>query len=150
MKYSKNIAILGVFSEKERWGSQILVSSWSSEQQIVVLVFLLRSRAFTTKTRQVRTEAAIGNIVINKQQGWSISKCVLNNFKKFTEKHLCLGLFCNEVAVLSFLIKKRLWRRSFPINFAKFLRTSFLQNTSWRLLLCSERSCAVDVSKGFL
>ena len=28
------------------------------------------------------------------------------------------------------LFKKRLWRRSFPVNFAKFLRTPFLQNTS--------------------
>ena len=28
------------------------------------------------------------------------------------------------------LIKKSLWHRCFPVNFAKFLRTSFLQNTS--------------------
>ena len=28
-----------------------------------------------------------------------------------------------------------LWHRCFPVNFAKFLRTSFLRNTSWRLLL---------------
>ena len=32
------------------------------------------------------------------------------------------------------LLKKRLWHRCFPVNFAKFLRTTFLQNTSWRLL----------------
>ena len=32
-------------------------------------------------------------------------------------------------------IDKRLWHRCFPVNFAKFLRTSFLQNTSQRLLL---------------
>ena len=31
--------------------------------------------------------------------------------------------------------KKRLWHRCFPVNFAKFLRISFLQNTSGRLLL---------------
>ena len=31
--------------------------------------------------------------------------------------------------------KKRLWHRCFPVNFEKFLRTSFLQNTSGRLLL---------------
>ena len=30
---------------------------------------------------------------------------------------------------------KRLWHRCFPGNFAKFLRTLFLQNTSGRLLL---------------
>ena len=33
------------------------------------------------------------------------------------------------------LFKKRLWHRCFPVNFAKFLRRSFLQNTSGGLLL---------------
>ena len=33
------------------------------------------------------------------------------------------------------LLNKRLWHRCFPINFVKFLRTPFLQNTSGRLLL---------------
>ena len=33
------------------------------------------------------------------------------------------------------LFKKKLWHRCFPVNFAKFLRTPFLQNTSGRLLL---------------
>ena len=33
------------------------------------------------------------------------------------------------------LLKKRLWHRCFSVNFAKFLRTRFLQNTSGRLLL---------------
>ena len=32
------------------------------------------------------------------------------------------------------LLKKRLWHRCFPVNFAKFLRTPFSQNTSGRLL----------------
>ena len=34
------------------------------------------------------------------------------------------------------LFKKTLWRRWFPVNFAKFLRTAFLQNTSGQLILC--------------
>ena len=33
------------------------------------------------------------------------------------------------------LLKKRLWHWSFSVNFAKFLRPPFLQNTSERLLL---------------
>ena len=33
------------------------------------------------------------------------------------------------------LLKKRLWHRCFPVNFAKFLRVPFLRNTSGRLLL---------------
>ena len=32
------------------------------------------------------------------------------------------------------LLKKRLWHRCFPVNFAKFLGTHFLQNTSGWLL----------------
>ena len=48
-------------------------------------------------------------------------KSVLRNFTKFTKKHL-------------FLLKKRPQHRCFPVNFAKFLRTPFLQNTSGRLL----------------
>ena len=31
--------------------------------------------------------------------------------------------------------KKRLWHRCFTLNFAKFLRTPFSQNSFWRLLL---------------
>ena len=37
-------------------------------------------------------------------------------------------------------IKKRLWHRCFRVNFTKFLRTPFLQNTSERLLLKLESS----------
>ena len=33
------------------------------------------------------------------------------------------------------LLKRRLWHRCFPVNFAKFLWTAFLQKTSARLLL---------------
>ena len=36
---------------------------------------------------------------------------------------------------LATFLEKRLWHRCFPVNFAKFLRTPFLQNTSGRLLL---------------
>ena len=67
----------------------------------------------------------------------SVKKGVLRNFTKFTGKHLCQSLFFNKVAGLrpATLLKKRLWHRCFPVNFAKFLRTPFLQNTSGRLLL---------------
>ena len=37
--------------------------------------------------------------------------------------------------LLATLLKKRLWHRCFPVNFLKFLRTPFLQNTSEWLLL---------------
>ena len=54
-------------------------------------------------------------------QRYSVRKGVLRSFRKFT-----WGLQ---------LYQKRLWRKCFPVNFVKFLRTSFSQNTFWRLLL---------------
>ena len=55
-------------------------------------------------------------------QRCSMKKDVLKNFTKFTGRPATL-------------LKKRLWHRCFPKNFANFLRTPFLQNTSGRLLL---------------
>ena len=56
----------------------------------------------------------------------SVKKSFLRNFAKFTEKHLSWSLS---------LLKERLWHGLFPVNFAKFLKTLFLQNTSSQLLL---------------
>ena len=55
-------------------------------------------------------------------------KGVLENFTKFTGKHLCQSLLFNKVAGLkpATLLKKRLWHRCFPVNSVKFLRTPFL------------------------
>ena len=63
-------------------------------------------------------------------------KDVLRNFAKFTEKHLCQSLFFNKVTGLcpATLLKKRLWYRCFPLNFAKFLGTTFLTEHLWWLL----------------
>ena len=69
--------------------------------------------------------------------GGSMKKGVLRNFLKFTGKHLCQSLFFNKVVGLrpATLIKKKLWQRCFPGNFAKFLRTSFLtEHLRWLLL----------------
>ena len=70
-------------------------------------------------------------------QRCSMQKGVLRNFIKFTGKHLCQSLFFNKVVAsgLQHYQKKRLCHRCFPVNFVKFLRTSFSQNTSGRLLL---------------
>ena len=55
---------------------------------------------------------------------------VLKIFANFTGKQLCWSLLqaCNS-------IKKRLQHWCFPLKFAKFSRTSILENTSERLLL---------------
>ena len=60
-------------------------------------------------------------------QRCSVKKGVLRNFTKFTGKHLCQSLFFNKVASLrpATLFKKRLWHRCFPVDFVKFLRTTF-------------------------
>ena len=52
-------------------------------------------------------------------------KGVLRNVAKFTGKHLCQSLFLNKVAGL----------RGFQVNFVKLLRTSFLTEHLWWLLL---------------
>ena len=59
-------------------------------------------------------------------------KDVLRNFAKFAGKHQCQTLIFNKVAGLrtATLLKKTLWHRCFLVNFSKFLRTPFLQNTS--------------------
>ena len=44
---------------------------------------------------------------------------------------------CNFIAGV---INYRLWHRCFLVNFSKFLRTPFLQNTSELLLLCFDWS----------
>ena len=77
-------------------------------------------------------------------QRCSMKKGVVRNFAKFTGKHLCQSLLFNKVAGLrpATLLKKRLWHRCFSVNFAKFLTTPFLQNTSGRLLLDIPNECS--------
>ena len=70
-------------------------------------------------------------------QRCSTRNSVLRNFAKITGKNMCQILFFNKATGLRLatLLKKRLWRRCFPVNFAKFLRTHFLQNIPGRLLI---------------
>ena len=66
----------------------------------------------------------------------SVKKGVLRNLVKFTGNTCARDSFLIRLqARPTTLFKKRLWYRCFPVNFAKFLRTTFLQNTSGRLLL---------------
>ena len=62
---------------------------------------------------------------------------VLRNFTKFIRKHLCHSLVSNKVADLrpATLFKKSFWHRCFPVNFVKFLRTTFCMEHLWWLLL---------------
>ena len=64
-------------------------------------------------------------------------KGVLRYFAKITWKHLCQSLFLNKVTGLrpATLLKKKFWHKCFPVNFAKFLRTPFVTEQLWWLLL---------------
>ena len=67
----------------------------------------------------------------------SKKKFVFRNFPKFTGICLCQSLFFKKRDSRlrpATLLKKSLWHRCFPVNFAKFLRITFLQNTYGRLL----------------
>ena len=60
-----------------------------------------------------------------------------HDFPTWRQQDLCQSLFLNKATGLrpATLLKKKLWHRCFPVNFAKFLRTLFLQNTPGRLFL---------------
>ena len=55
-------------------------------------------------------------------------------------------VFCEKGVLRNFatLLKKRLWHRCFPVNFAKFLRTPFFTEHLWWLLLKSNYSSNND------
>ena len=83
--------------------------------------------AATEKNIKMSTDFLQFLINWSRHQRCSIMKGILRNFAKFTGRQLCQSLFLNKFAGL--------WHSCFPVNFAKFLRTPFLQNTSGRLLL---------------
>ena len=70
----------------------------------------------------------------HRRSHWRCSerKGVVRNLSTFTGKHLCQSLFFDKCAGVSpaTLLRKRLWHGCFLVNFEKFLRTPFLQNTS--------------------
>ena len=61
---------------------------------------------------------------------------ILKNFAIFTGEHLCWSLF-NKVAGLNAcnFLKKRLQCKCFPVNIAKFFKTSFSIEQLWSILL---------------
>ena len=91
--------------------------------------YLIRSAFAVTKCCfLLKAEAATWGV---------LKKGVLRNFTQFTGRHLCQRLFFNKAAGVKpvYSERRRLWHRCFPVNFVKFLRAPFLQNTSGRGLL---------------
>ena len=70
---------------------------------------------------------ACKGLFFQKETSKVLYKKAFLNISQNSQEHIC--------ARASFLIKKRLWHRCFPVNFAKFSRIYFLENTSRRLLL---------------
>ena len=104
-------------------------------------------------------------------QKCSIKKGVLRNFTEFTGNHLCQSLFFKKVAGLrpATLLKNKPWHKRFLVNFAKFLRTPFLEHlwttascgsTHWFCLyssnlkgtkyICGKKDCGIKVCKSDL
>ena len=84
-----------------------------------IFIFLPLINDFVTIGSSLFVTSHICNMSSNTRsshQRYSIKTGVLKNFVNFTGKHLCQRVF---------LIKKRLWHRCSPVNFAKFLRTPF-------------------------
>ena len=82
-------------------------------------------------------EAAI-EVVLEKQifkssyRNCSIKKVFLQISRNSLQK-ICARMKLQD-SVWNF-VKKRFWQRNFPVSFAKFFRTSFLQKTFGRMLL---------------
>ena len=65
---------------------------------------------------------------------WSCSvEKVLLTILQNPRENTCVRVFCRSKVWTS--LKKRLWHRCFPVNFARFLRIPVVQNTSGRPLL---------------
>ena len=64
---------------------------------------------------------------------------------------MCQSLFLNKVEslMLATLLKTKPWHMCFPVDFAKFLRAPFLQNTSERLLLWCPLKLYTNLKKGY-
>ena len=71
-------------------------------------------------------------------------KRVFLEISQNSQKNTCASFFFNKVAGLrsATLLKKILWHRYFPMNFAKFLRKPFpTKHLRWLLLFCAYSHC---------
>ena len=114
-----------------RCSSEILCRIFSYLKDLLAFVFLYFPRVLSVLVEFVRSSRA--EVFFKKGD--------LRNLAKFTGKHLCQSRFLNIVAGLrpTTLLKKKLWHRCFPVNFAKCLRTPFfIEHLWWLLLICNE------------
>ena len=125
----ENGTLVEQLPELLRGKSHILyIKEVSSSNSYWNLWFLLITKHWTVNVRNIAQN--IYDLYGSSHQKCSVKKGVLKNFAKFTGKHRSQSLFLNKVAgsTPATLLKKRLWHRCFPVNFAKFLRMSMLLN----------------------
>ena len=80
-------------------------------------------------------------------RGALCEKAFLENSPNSQGKHLCQSLFNKATGLRpKSPLEKRLWYRCFSVNFVKFLRTPFLQNTSGQPLLEKPKYCVRTMS----
>ena len=94
------------------------VSVWNSLQQFRRTLFSILAEHFSVVLRKP--------LSIFSEHFFLFLQSILNSFtiKWF---YLWFYHFCRLRPAT--LLKKRIWHRCFPVKFAKFLRTTFLQNT---------------------
>ena len=76
-------------------------------------------------------------------------KKVFSEISPNSQENTCARISCliKLQAAPATLLKKRLWHRCFPVNFAKFLRTPFSTEHLWWLLLDSVNEGIVEVGR---
>ena len=111
--------------------SQQCLMSISKKYQVIPIVTMTTSSNQLLPAKRVLTcEEILKNLILYTilQHNCPEVFCKKDVFRNFAKRHLCQSLFFNKVAGLkpATLLKKRLWHRCFPVNFAKFLRTPLL------------------------
>ena len=113
------------------WSEKTRISAYFTKCYICIFSYIIFLVAFKRKFNTLVILVIVYVRSRSRLQDVFCKKGALKNFAKCTRKHLCQSLFFNKSAGLrpATLLKKRLWYRCFPVNFAKFSRTPFLRNT---------------------
>ena len=108
---------------------------------ILIRIELLELKVWMLSFLSIRSSRPEMSCYRSSHRRCSVKKGALRNFAKFAGKHLRQRVFFNKVAGvrLATLLTKTL--RCFPVSFAKFLRTPFLEHL---------RTTASAVKKVFL
>ena len=116
----------------------VLVLSWIKRVRIfqnkkVVHLFIPNSANFLYQTNQWTCYYKLIEAVVRR---CSVKKVFLE-ISQNSQENTCVrvSFLIKLQAAPATLLKKRLWHRCFPVNFAKFLRTPFLkEHLRWLLL----------------